>query len=79
MNRNENPDLPATQRYPYHHCGHSHYGDMTIFRDSCVIHYLERKEIRDKVALSADHPAAKLEIATWNHLTTAEQTFIKGL
>jgi hypothetical protein len=61
-----------------HSCGRFHYGDQTIVRECCVADYREAKALRDRVAMTDYHPAARLEISAWNALTDAEQQIVRA-
>jgi hypothetical protein len=61
-----------------HSCGRYHYGDQTMVRDCCIADYRNRKALRDRVAFTDQHPAARLEITAWNALTEAELAILRS-
>ena len=56
----------------YHQCKNKHYGNQGIVRDDCVLAYIDALDTTRRVAITADHPAARVAVIYYNHLTEAE-------
>lgn len=62
-----------------HQCESHHYGNQAVVRDTCVLAYVDAKEIERRLAITAAHPAARVATIYWNHLTEAEMKLAKEL
>lgn len=62
-----------------HHCQQHTYGDQTLVRDDCVLAYIDAELLSDRVAITSQHPAARVATLYFNHLTVAEVTLARDL